>query len=348
MTNLPLVSVLVLNYNGKRFLDDCFNSLTQATYPNAEIIMIDNKSTDDSVAYVQEKFPSVIIFQNGVNGGFSLAYNNSFKIAKGKYFVILNNDVAVDAGWLEPMVEFAESHPEVGAIQPKLVSMTDPGKFEYAGASGGYMDKFGFAFARGRVFFDIEEDHGQYDEPARVFWTTGAAMFVRAEALQQSGVLDVDFVHHFEEIDLCYRLNLTGYELWAVPQSKVLHYGGGIITYDSYKKLYWNHRNSVFMMLKCLERKNLFPILFQRVLLDGIAWWQSFLSFNFKRMGALPDAYFWLFTHAGLIRKKRKEVTQLRKVSDQEIFKLFYPKSVALQYFLRGKKTYTALMENQK
>lgn len=344
MNDNPLVSVLVLNYNGKRFLDDCFNSLVRQTYSNAEIIMIDNKSTDDSVDYIRQRFPNVIIFQNGVNGGFSLAYNNSFKLAKGKYFVILNNDVAVDPGWLEPLVEMAESRPEIGALQPKLVSMTEPGKFEYAGASGGYLDRFGFAFARGRVFYKIEDDHGQYDEPARVFWTTGAAMFVRAEALQYSGLLDVDFVHHFEEIDLCYRLNLAGYELWAVPQSKVMHYGGGVITYDSYKKIYWNHRNSVFMMLKCLEGKNLFPVIFQRFLLDGIAWWESFFSFNYKRMTALPHAYFWLVTHPCLIRKKRKEVKQLRKVSDNEVFKLMFPKSVALQYFLQNRKTYAELI----
>jgi len=348
MDNTALVSVLVLNYNGRRFLDDCFNSLVEATYPNMEIIMIDNKSTDDSVDYVTKKFPSVIIFQNGVNGGFSLAYNNAFKIAKGKYLGILNNDVKVDKGWLEPMVEFAEKNPSVGAIQPKLLSMLEPNKFEYAGASGGYLDKYGFAFARGRVFDHVETDHGQYDEPVRVFWTTGAAMFVRTEALKYSGVLDVEFVHHFEEIDLCYRLNLAGYELWAIPQSVVLHFGGGIITYDSYKKLYWNHRNSVFMMLKSLEMKNLQLFWIQRTLLDGMAWLQALASFNFKRVAAIPHAYFWLLTHPGMILRKRKEVKRLRKISDKEIFKLLFPKSAALQYFLKGKKTYHELVNNDK
>ncbi|MBT5531025.1 MAG: glycosyltransferase family 2 protein, partial [Cytophagia bacterium] len=139
----PLVSVLVLNYNGKRFLDDCFSSLLKSTYSNFEIIMIDNKSTDDSVAYTEEKYPEVEIFQNGVNGGFSLAYNNAFKFAKGKYFVVLNNDVSVDKAWIEPLVEEAEKDENIGALQPKLVSMLEPEKFEYAGASGGFMDKYG-------------------------------------------------------------------------------------------------------------------------------------------------------------------------------------------------------------
>ncbi len=341
----PLVSVLVLNYNGLKFLDDCFNSLLAATYPNAEIIMIDNLSTDESVSYTKEKFPAVQVYQNGVNGGFSLAYNNGFKIARGNYFVILNNDVKVDPGWLEPLVDEAESDEKIGALQPKLVSMLEPGKFEYAGASGGYLDKYGYPFTRGRIFDTIEEDQHQYDDTARVFWTTGAAMFVRASVLEKSGNLDVDFVHHMEEIDLCYRINLAGFILKAVPASLVYHYGGGIIAYDSYKKIYWNHRNSVFMMLKNLEGKNLLPILIKREMLDLMTAGWALLKFDFKRFFALWHAYFWLLFHPGMILRKRKEVKAMRQVSDLEIFKLMYPKSAALQYFLKGKKTFSSLAE---
>ena len=339
----PLVSVLVLNYNGKRFLDDCFSSLLKSTYSNFEIIMIDNKSTDDSVAYTEEKYPEVEIFQNGVNGGFSLAYNNAFKFAKGKYFVVLNNDVSVDKAWIEPLVEEAEKDESIGALQPKLVSMLEPDKFEYAGASGGFMDKYGYPFTRGRMFDTIEEDKGQYNDIQRCFWTTGAAMFVRAEALKKSGDMDVDFVHHMEEIDLCYRINLVGYKLGVVPQSLVYHYGGGIISYDSYKKIYWNHRNSVFMLLKNLEGKNLFRIIPSRILLDMLTAAQSIVSFNFKRFGALFHAWFWLLFHPAMISRKRKEVKKTRTVSDKEIFKLLYPKSVALQYFLKKKKVFSDL-----
>ncbi|MBC8343339.1 MAG: glycosyltransferase family 2 protein [Bacteroidetes bacterium] len=339
----PLVSVLVLNYNGKRFLDDCFSTLLKSTYPHFEIIMIDNKSTDDSVAYTVEKYPEVEIFQNGVNGGFSLAYNNAFKFAKGKYFVVLNNDVKVDTGWIEPLVEEAEKDETIGALQPKLVSMAEPDKFEYAGASGGYMDKFGYPFTRGRIFETIEEDKGQYDDIQRCFWTTGAAMFVRADALKKSGDMDVDFVHHMEEIDLCYRINLAGYKLKVVPQSLVYHYGGGIISYDSYKKLYWNHRNSVFMLLKNLECKNLLYILPARIFLDVLTAAQSIVTFNFKRFGALCHAWFWLIFHPRMIIRKRREVKKRRTVPDADIFKLLYPKSIALQYFLKGKKVFSDL-----
>ncbi len=341
----PLVSVLVLNYNGKKFLDDCFQTVLAATYPNFEVIMIDNLSTDDSVAYTESNYPDVHIFQNGVNGGFSLAYNNSFKIAKGKYYVILNNDVSVEKDWLEPLVEEAEKDPKVGALQPKLVSMIEPNKFEYAGASGGFMDKYGYPFTRGRVIDTIEEDKGQYDDIVRLFWTTGAAMFVRAETLGKTGGMDVDFVHHMEEIDLCYRINLVGYKLKVVPKSLVYHYGGGIISYDSYKKLYWNHRNSVFMMLKNLETKNLFTIIPARILLDLMTAGWSLATLNFKRIGALIHAYFWLLVHPAMILRKRKEVKKVRTIGDKEIFKLLHPKSVALQYFLKGKKTFNEIVK---
>ena len=341
--DFPLVSVLVLNYNGRRFLDDCFNSLREASYPNQEVIMIDNLSTDDSVAYMEEKFPEVKLFQNGINGGFSLAYNNAFKIAKGKYFVVLNNDVKVDKGWLEPMVILCEADEEVGAVQPKLLSMLEPHKFEYAGASGGHLDKYGYAFTRGRLFDLSEEDKGQYDDVADVFWTTGAAMMLRAEALRKSGDMDVDFVHHYEEIDLCYRLNLAGYRLKVVPSSIVYHYGGGIINYESYKKLYWNHRNSVFMMLKNLEGKNLLWFIPSRILLDGMTFAWALSSANFKRMKALFHAWLWLTFHPRMIMKKRREVRKMRKLPDNIIFQRMYRRSVALQYFVFKKKTFTEI-----
>jgi len=345
MTNnsYPLVSVLVLNYNGKRFLDDCFISLLSATYPNYEIIMIDNLSTDDSVAYTQEHYPKVQVFQNGINGGFSLAYNNAFKFAKGKYFVVLNNDVKVDKSWLEPMVELCENDENVAAVQPKLLSLLEPHKFEYAGASGGHLDCYGYAFTRGRILDYIEEDKGQYNDIANVFWTTGAAMFLRASVLPQTGNMDVDFMHHYEEIDLCYRINLAGYTLKVVPQSIVYHYGGGIIQYESYKKLYWNHRNSVFMMLKCLEKHNLFRFIFIRILLDSTTIGYALLKFQINRIKAIFNAYSWLVNHISLIKEKRTEVQAMRKISDYEIFAKMYGKSIALQYFLKGKKTYSSL-----
>lgn len=344
----PLVSILILNHNGKAFLDDLFQSLKASTYPNYELVLIDNASTDDSVHYTKTNYPDVRIFETGVNGGFSYAYNQAMqRAANGKYHVLLNNDVTVASDWLEPLVENMEANPKIGAVQPKLVSMLDPSDFEYAGASGGYLDKFGFPFLRGRVFHTLEKDHGQYDDEAQVLWTTGAAMFLRADALDWTGGLDEDFVHHMEEIDLCWRLNLVGYQLKAIPQAKVYHYGGATIKPDSYKKIYWNHRNSLFMLLKNVGGANLFRILFGRWLLDLAAIGFALAKLDLQRAHAIIAGHNWLVLRAGYVRKQRKAVQDLRTVTPKEIDHLFYHGSVALAYFLKGKQTYNDLMANK-
>ncbi|MCK4755289.1 MAG: glycosyltransferase family 2 protein, partial [Calditrichia bacterium] len=222
----PLVSILVLNYNGKKFLKECFDSILKSTYPNFEIALVDNNSSDDSVAYTQADYPMVKIVQTHRNAGYSRAYNIAFREVQGKYYILLNNDVVVAENWLEPLVNVAESDSKIGALQPKIRSLIDDGYFEYAGASGGFMDKYGYPFLRGRIFYTIERDEGQYDDKSFVFWTSGAAMFVRAEALEKSGDLDEDFVHHMEEIDLCWRLHLVDYRLKVIPESVIYHYAG--------------------------------------------------------------------------------------------------------------------------
>lgn len=342
----PLVSILILNHNGKKFLEDCYKTVLASTYHNFEVILVDNASTDDSVAFTQKNFPEVKVFETSSNSGYSRGYNLSFREAKGKYYLLLNNDVTVDPGWLEPLVETAEQNPSVAALQPKLVSMLDPKDFEYAGASGGFMDIYGFPFLRGRVFTHMEKDHGQYDDVTQVFWTTGAAMFVRADALKTAGLLDEDFVHHMEEIDLCWRLNLAGYKLMVVPRSRVLHYGGATITTDSFRKIYWNHRNSIFMMLKNLGNKYLPKLIFRRWLLELLAIAQSLAKLDLKRTTAIIKGHLWLLFHWKLVRQKRREVQKMRKVSDEKLFRLLLPNSLALQYFLKGKKTYRELMGN--
>jgi len=345
MSENPLVSILVLNYNGKRFLKDCFESVLKSTYDNFEVILVDNHSTDDSREYTKENFPEVKIFDTQSNAGYSRAYNLSFEVAKGKYVVLLNNDVSVEPDWLEPLVDAAEKDDSIGALQPKIVSMVDPGNFEYAGASGGFMDKYGFPFLRGRVFDHMEKDEGQYNDVVEIFWASGAALFLRKEIINQTGGLDEEFVHHMEEIDLCYRINLADYKIKVIPKSKIYHFGGATITPDSYKKMYWNHRNSVLMLLQNLEAKNIPGILFFRFLLDHLAMAQSLLKLN-SRVFAIIAAYWWILFHLPMVYRKRKQVKALRKISDKELFKKLYPKSIALQYFLKGKKTYNQLIAN--
>jgi len=342
--NEPLVSILVLNYNGKKFLKACFDSILKSTYTNFEIALVDNNSTDDSVAYTQTNFPSVKIIQTHENGGYSRAYNIAFKEAEGKYYILLNNDVVVAKNWLEPMVEAAESDSKIGALQPKIRSLIDDGYFEYAGACGGYMDRYGYPFLRGRIFYTIEKDEGQYDDESFVFWTSGAAMFVRAEALKKSGDLDEDFVHHMEEIDLCWRLHLVDYRLKVIPDSVIYHYAGATIKADSFKKIYWNHRNGIFTLIKNLEKGNFVKVLFIRYLLDMINVLQAvFGQFDFKHAYAITKAHIWLLLHFRMMLQKRKEVQNIRTVPDKNYHYLMYDKILVFDYFLKGKKTFKSL-----
>jgi hypothetical protein len=342
--NLPLVSILVLNYNGLRFLSDCFNSLLAGHYPNYEIYLVDNNSTDNSVEYTQKNYPVVKILQTHKNAGYSRAYNLAMAAAGGKYFVLLNNDVIVDPGWLIPLVRAAERDLTVAAVQPKILSMLDRKYFEYAGASGGYIDKYGYPFLRGRIFYTIEPDEQQYNTTADVFWTSGAAMFVRAEVLKSCGNLDEDFVHHMEEIDWCWRMHLGGHKLQVIPESVIYHFAGATIKEGSYKKLYWNHRNNIFMLVKNLETLNLIKTLIRRILLDGINILYSVLvRFDFKHAAAIGSAYLWLLVHLSLLHRKRRQVQSLRSCRDGEIKYLIYPKSIIMDYFVKGNKTFTSL-----
>jgi GT2 family glycosyltransferase len=340
----PLVSILVLNYNGKKFLKACFDSLLESTYSNFEIALVDNNSTDDSVAFTEAAYPMVKIVQTGKNGGYSRAYNIAFRKTHGKYYLLLNNDVVVTKNWLEPLVNVAEADSRIGALQPKIRSLIDDGYFEYAGACGGFMDKYGYPFLRGRIFYTIEKDEGQYDDESEVFWTSGAAMFIRADALQKSGDLDEDFVHHMEEIDLCWRLHLVGYNLKVIPKAVIYHYAGATIKADSFKKIYWNHRNGIFTLIKNLERGNLIKKLAIRYILDFINIIQASLGqLDFKHGYAIIKSHIWLLLHLRLMFQKRKEVQRLRVVPDIQYQYLIYNKILVFDYFLRKKKTFKSL-----
>jgi GT2 family glycosyltransferase len=342
--DLPLVSILVLNYNGVKYLKECYDSLLKSTYTAIEIILVDNHSTDESVRFTRENYQQVKIVQTQANKGYSRAYNIAFKYAAGKYFLLLNNDIIVKPDWLYPLVETAESDKTIAALQPKILSIIDKDYFEYAGAGGGFIDKYGYPFLRGRIFYFTEKDTGQYDDPLEVFWTSGAAMFINAEALQNSGILDEDFVHHMEEIDLCWRMHLAGYKLKVIPQSTIYHYAGATIKPESFKKFYWNHRNNIFMLMKNLEGKNLLKILFVRYILDLINMFYSLLvRFNISHSYAILRAHFWIVLHLFLILKKRKEVQKNRQVNDKAFQRLVYQRSIVVDYFLKKKMTFSSL-----
>ena len=345
MQNNPLVDIVVLNHNGKKFLDDCFQSIRQTTYSNYEVYLLDNASTDDDIAYVEQKYPEVKIIKNPLNNGFCAAYNLAFSVTIGKYFICLNNDVKVKPDWLDHMVEVAESDENIASIQCKIVSFFDEKQFEYAGSSGGMLDKYGYPFLRGRVFKSIEDDHGQYDDVATVFWTCGAAMFIRKSVLEVTGNFEDTIVHHMDEIDLCWRMHMAGYTSKVVPKSVILHYGGATIQSYSFKKMYWNHRNSIFMVMKNYNTYNAITKTFVHVILDYMAAVNSMIQGKFMHAFAIGAAHTWIFLNFFLILGKRKKVQARRTVNDSEILKLMYPKSVALQYFVGGKKTYSDLIK---
>ncbi len=339
----PLVSIIIANYNGLIHLDSCFSTLTKSTYPNMEIIMVDNGSTDDSVVFVETNFPLVKIVKSPVNLSFSGGNNLGFREAKGKYLMMLNNDTAVEPGWLEPLVDELETHPDVAAVQPKVLMLTDKSRFEYAGASGGYMDRFGFPFMRGRIFDTVETDDGQYDDPADLGWTSGAAMAIRREVLDKAGDLDEDFVLHMEEIDLCWRFLLMGYRLRVRPDAVIYHFGGGTLGHEKMSKMFYNHRNSIFMMLKNASIGRLLWTLPIRMGLDMVLVIKSLISFDFKRMGAVFGAYGWLALHPLLVMKKRGAIQSLRKRSDRELDPIFYSGSIVFSYFLRRQQSFRDL-----
>ena len=339
----PLVDVIVLNHNGKAFLDACLSSVLASTYPNFRVHLLDNASTHDDVAYAAANYPSVHIIRNLLNNGYCAAYNLAFSKCEGAYFLCLNNDVVVAADWLDHLIEAAESDPGIGALQPKVIAMLDETHFEYAGAAGGMMDMYGFPFMRGRIFYTVEPDRKQYDSPAKIFWTSGAAMLVRASALMDTGMLDEHIVHHMDEIDLNWRMQLQGYHLAIVPSAVIKHYGGATIRAESFSKMYWNHRNSLYIMLKNYEFGNAIRKTFVHLLLDYVAIVVSLFRGEANRSGAILKSHFWIITHLGLIIRKRREVQKKRKVSDRQLLSNMYRRSIVWDYFVLGRKRFSDL-----
>ena len=345
--NWPLVSVMTLNFNGKRFLPGLFDSLEKCSYPNLEIIMVDNASSDDSVAYVQERYPWVGILENAENYMYARGNNEGLRICRGKYICLINNDVDVDPGFIEPVIEYFEKHERLAAAQPKILAMADRSQYEYAGAAGGFLDTLGYPFARGRLFFSTEEDQGQFDDPLELFWASGACLFLRRAALEETGYIDEDFVLHQEEIDLCWRLRLRDWKVGFVPASKIWHYGGGTLEQANAGKTYWNYRNNFFLLMKNLALPGLLWRLMLRVPLDGLALLVEVLKRQFGNAWAIVRAYGWILTHLPLMLRKRREVQKSRRVSDREITRFMYPGSVVAEYFVLGCRKFSELRRRE-
>lgn len=279
MDKMKQCTVLILNYNGADMLRRYLPSVIRySPWEVADIVVADNGSTDSSLQVLANEFPQVKALPLYKNYGFAEGYNRAFAMVDTPYVVLLNSDVEVSKDWLVPMLDYMNQHPEVAAVQPKIRSWVNKRMFEHAGAAGGYVDRLGYPYCRGRVLSHVEEDHGQYDDEAVVLWTSGACMLTRREIYLGLGGLDADFFAHMEEIDLCWRMNMRGYILMCLPQSVVYHLGGGALAYNNPRKTYLNFRNNLLMLYKNLPSLRLLPTLFVRFFLDYVAAMQMLFT----------------------------------------------------------------------
>ena len=330
----PRVSIVIVSWNALPLVKKCLPSVIATTYPNLEIIFADNASTDGSGAWIAAEYPEVKVVRHPENGLFCRGNNQALPHATGKYVLLLNNDVEVPPDWLDPLVEEMEADPDVGAVQPKLLQYDDRSRFEYAGASGGFIDRIGYPFTRGRLFDTMEKDRGQYDDARDVFWATGAALMLRRSALDEVGVLDERFEMHMEEIDLCWRLQRAGYRIRVRPDSTAYHIGGASLPKGNPRKTYYNFRNSLLMLYKNLapaQWRRVFP---QRIAFDTAAALRALASGNRDEAGAIVRAYADAHRMKSAYDDARPNTNSVLPP---------YRGWVAADYFLRGRTTFADL-----
>lgn len=332
----PLVSIVIVSWNAVETVKACLPSVIATDYPNFEILFADNASEDGTVEWIESLYPSVRIVRHPENWAFCRGNNEAVRHARGKYIVLLNNDVEVPGNWLTPLVERLESDSEIAAAQPKLLQYHDRTRFEYAGGSGGYIDRNGFPFTRGRIFFDMESDAGQYDDCREIFWATGAAVMVRKELYEALGGLDERFVMHMEEIDLCWRLKRLGYRIVVEPASSVYHMGGASLPRGTTRKMYLNYRNSLLTLYKNLPPRIWRRVITMRLFLDSIAALRSLALLRPRESYAILRAY------ASAYRMRSLYLNARPRASEPEVLPT-YRGNIVADYFLFGRKMYSDL-----
>ena len=300
--------------------------------PGVELVVADNASTDDSVSYLKENHPHIRIIRLDKNYGFAEGYNKVLRQVDADYYVLLNSDVEVTEDWLQPMLGLMQQKPDLAACMPKIRAAADRSRFEYAGAAGGFIDKYGYTFCRGRVFHTIEKDNGQYDSDMEIFWATGACCMIRAELFHETGGFDSNFFAHMEEIDLCWRLKNAGYTIWYTPFSVVYHVGGGMLPPSSPFKIFLNYRNNLLMMYKNLPAGHRKRILFIRMTLDGLSAIHPLLKGDVSVLKAVWKAHKSYRKLRGKYNRKTKIISYPSCV---------YQQSVVYQYFIKGHKMFS-------
>ena len=334
------VAVVILNWNGKSFLEKFLPTVLKFS-PNAQIIVADNQSSDDSVDFLKKEFPQVSIILNPSNDGFAKGYNIALKQVQAQYYVLLNSDVEVTDNWINPIIELMDSNSKIAACQPKILDYTHKTKFEYAGAAGGYIDKYGYPFCRGRLFNVLEEDKGQYNSTKEVFWATGACMFVRAEAFWKVGGFDDDYFAHMEEIDVCWRMKNIGYQIYVEPQSTIYHVGGGTLNKLSPRKTFLNFRNNLMTLTKNASPRFLFFKIIYRMILDGVAAFKFLFEGNGSHFFAVIKAHFSFYKHLPSTLKKRDNMRLMDDFKDATTG--VYENNIVYTHFVKGVKNYSEL-----
>ncbi|MBK5203307.1 MAG: glycosyltransferase family 2 protein [Prolixibacteraceae bacterium] len=334
-------AIVILNWNGEKMLQ-CFlpSVVKNSRIKDTEIIVSDNGSTDSSIAFIKDNFSEVKIIELKKNYGFAEGYNRTLKQIDADYFVLLNSDVEVTPGWLNPLIELMDKDPKVAAVQPKILNWKKKDEFEYAGAAGGFIDKLGFPLCRGRVLDIMEKDHGQYDNVTSIFWASGACMAIKANYFNEAGGFDSDFWAHMEEIDLCWRLKNKGFKILFTPDSSVYHLGGGTLPYNNPFKLFLNFRNSLWLLHKNLPSGKFIRILITRLLLDDAGALRWLITGEFKDFLSVVKAHLAYYRSLPVIIKKRKK---LKIITSQKWHPEIICRSIIFKYYFERKKHFNEI-----
>lgn len=338
MTSYPSVCIVILNWNGLNYLKKFLPSVCATSYPNLQIVVGDNASDDESLLFISDNYPQVRTILNDANYGFAGGYNRVLKDIESDYFILLNSDVEVDPGWVEPLINLMEGDHMIAAAQPKILSEQMRNYFEYAGAAGGFIDIFGYPFCRGRIFDTLETDEGQYDESSEIFWASGAALCIKRKNWVEMKGFDEDFFAHMEEIDLCWRLKNHGFKIAYCPQSRVYHVGGGTLSMDNPHKTYLNFRNNLILLQKNLPFYQSAPIIFIRLWLDLLSLIKFLNDGKPAHARAVSKAHVYFFKNffRSLAKARNNQITGFNNAG-------LYRKSIVWKYFIQKKRTYLHL-----
>tara|TARA_B100000131_G_scaffold311809_1_gene345107 strand:+ start:86 stop:1117 length:1032 start_codon:yes stop_codon:yes gene_type:complete len=335
----PIVSVVIPHYGGYETLLECISSLQNCDYSNLEIIVVDNCSQDKSAQLVKIEYPKIKLIESDYNRGFAGGCNYGAKFAKGEYLLILNNDTIHEPNWINILVDFMQLNHSVSSVQPKIRNYDNQNYFDYAGGSGGFIDKYCFPYSRGRIFSTIEKDIGQYDSPCKIFWASGTAFLTRKNIFMQVNGFDEVLFAHMEEIDYHWKCQYLGHEVWVQPNSVIYHKGATTLPISSPKKTYLNYRNSFILLLSNYSIIETFYLFFPRLIFECISILRELLSLNLGHAFAIIKSWFWIIKNINFICKKRKLINKIKikKIN------LIDQNSIVIKYFIFKKKFFSQI-----